>query len=105
VANDIAAFGGDTARVGVAGDDAGANFAAAVALVYRDSRPRLAAQFLIYPAIGLVGSCQSEIEKHQVSVEEQERNHYRGGARYVRGLLRQGRRFASRGQSTVACLS
>jgi len=62
VADNIAAFGGDPARIGVAGDSAGGNLAAAVALACHDNGPRLAGQFLIYPAIDLVGRYGSEIE-------------------------------------------
>jgi len=62
VANDIAAFGGDAARIGVAGDSAGGNLAAGVALAWHDNGPQLAGQFLIYPAIDLVGRYCSEIE-------------------------------------------
>ncbi len=48
-------FGGDVARVGVAGDSAGGNLAATTALACRDAGLRLAAQLLVYPATDLVG--------------------------------------------------
>ncbi|MFO1115580.1 MAG: alpha/beta hydrolase [Beijerinckiaceae bacterium] len=51
----IGEFGGDAARVGVAGDSAGGNLAATVALACRDSGLKLAAQLLVYPATDLVG--------------------------------------------------
>jgi acetyl esterase len=52
VAEHIADFGDDDARIVVAGDSAGGNFAAAVALACRDAGgPALAAQLLIYPAV------------------------------------------------------
>ena len=52
----IAEFGGDAARVGVAGDSAGGNLAAAVAIACRDAGIRLAAQLLVYPAIDVAGN-------------------------------------------------
>src|SRR3984957_16965013 len=45
----IAEFGGDAARVGVAGDSAGGNLAAATAIACRDAGIDLAAQLLVYP--------------------------------------------------------
>ncbi len=53
---DIAEFGGDSARVGVAGDSAGGNLAAAVAIACRDAGIKLAAQLLVYPATDVVGN-------------------------------------------------
>src|SRR3954462_5693690 len=52
----IAEFGGDSARVGVAGDSAGGNLAAAVAIACRDAGIDLAAQLLVYPATDVVGN-------------------------------------------------
>ncbi len=52
----IAEFGGDSKRVGVAGDSAGGNLAAAVAIACRDAGIKLAAQLLVYPAIDVVGN-------------------------------------------------
>ncbi|MEU8123028.1 alpha/beta hydrolase [Spirillospora sp. NPDC049024] len=49
VAGDPAAFGIDAGRLGVAGDSAGGNLAAAVALAARDAGVRLRAQLLVYP--------------------------------------------------------
>lgn len=51
VAAHIEQFGGDADRLAVAGDSAGGNLAAAVALAARDGGPRLAAQLLLYPGI------------------------------------------------------
>jgi acetyl esterase len=49
-ADQAAAIGGDPARIAVAGDSAGGNLAAAVALRARDAGgPRLAGQLLVYP--------------------------------------------------------
>jgi acetyl esterase len=52
----IAEFGGDATRVGVAGDSAGGNLAAASAIACRDAGIRLAAQLLVYPVTDVVGS-------------------------------------------------
>jgi acetyl esterase len=52
----IAEFGGDPARVGVAGDSAGGNLAATVAIACRDAGINLAAQLLAYPITDVAGS-------------------------------------------------
>lgn len=52
----IREFGGDAARVGVAGDSAGGNLAAASALACRDAGIRLAGQLLVYPVTDAVGN-------------------------------------------------
>ena len=52
----IAEFGGDAARVGVAGDSAGGNLAATVAIACRDAGIRLAAQLLVYPVTDVTGA-------------------------------------------------
>jgi acetyl esterase len=52
----IAEFGGDKARVGVAGDSAGGNLAAAVAIACRDAGIKLAAQLLVYPVTDVAGN-------------------------------------------------
>jgi acetyl esterase len=52
----IAEFGGDAARVGVAGDSAGGNLAAAVAIACRDAGIKLAAQLLVYPVTDVAGA-------------------------------------------------
>jgi acetyl esterase len=51
----IAAFGGDTKHLGVAGDSAGGNLAAAVAIACRDAGIKLAAQLLVYPVTDAAG--------------------------------------------------
>lgn len=51
----IAEFGGDSARVGVAGDSAGGNLAAAAAIACRDAGIGLAAQLLVYPVTDVAG--------------------------------------------------
>jgi acetyl esterase len=52
----IAEFGGDDKRVGVAGDSAGGNLAAASAIACRDAGIKLAAQLLVYPVTDVAGS-------------------------------------------------
>src|SRR3981081_4465839 len=52
----IAEFGGDSARVGVAGDSAGGNLAATVAIACRDAGITLAAQLLVYPVTDVAGN-------------------------------------------------
>jgi acetyl esterase len=52
----IAEFGGDAARIGVAGDSAGGNLAATTAIAARDAGIRLAAQFLAYPVTDVLGN-------------------------------------------------
>src|SRR3954470_13960593 len=52
----LAEFGGDAARVGVAGDSAGGNLAATIALACRDAGIKLAAQLLVYPVTEVVGN-------------------------------------------------
>jgi acetyl esterase len=51
----IATFGGDATHLGVAGDSAGGNLAAAVAIACRDSGIKLAAQLLVYPVADVAG--------------------------------------------------
>jgi acetyl esterase len=49
-------FGGDSKRVGLAGDSAGGNLAAAVAIACRDEGIALAGQLLVYPVIDAAGN-------------------------------------------------
>jgi acetyl esterase len=49
-------FGGDSTRVGVAGDSAGGNLAATVAIACRDAGFELAAQLLVYPVTDVTGA-------------------------------------------------
>lgn len=51
----VAEFGGDAKRLGVAGDSAGGNLAAATAIGCRDAGIKLAAQLLVYPVTDVVG--------------------------------------------------
>ena len=52
----ISEFGGDDTRVGVAGDSAGGNLAAAVAIACRDAGIKLSGQLLVYPVTDVVGN-------------------------------------------------
>ncbi len=52
----IAEFGGDRLRLGVAGDSAGGNLAAATAIACRDAGIHLAAQLLVYPVTDVAGN-------------------------------------------------
>lgn len=56
VARRIAEFGGDASRLGVAGDSAGGNLAAATAIACRDAGIKLAGQLLVYPATDVFGN-------------------------------------------------
>jgi len=56
IANRIGAFGGDAKRLGVTGDSAGGNLAAAVAIACRDAGIALAGQLLVYPVTDIVGN-------------------------------------------------
>jgi len=56
VAAGIAEFGGDGSRIGVAGDSAGGNLAATVAIACRDAGIALAAQLLAYPVTDVAGN-------------------------------------------------
>ena len=55
-------FGGDADRIGVAGDSAGGNLAAAVAIACRDAGIKLAAQLLVYPVTNVVGGFPDDAE-------------------------------------------
>jgi acetyl esterase len=52
----IVEFGGDSTRVGVAGDSAGGNLAATTAIACRDAGFELAAQLLVYPVTDVTGA-------------------------------------------------
>ena len=52
----ISEFGGDRLRLGVAGDSAGGNLAAAAAIACRDAGIGLAAQLLVYPITDVAGN-------------------------------------------------
>ena len=56
IAGRIGEFGGDANRLGVAGDSAGGNLAAASAIACRDAGIKLAAQLLVYPVTDAFGN-------------------------------------------------
>jgi acetyl esterase len=56
IAGRIGSFGGDAKRLGVGGDSAGGNLAAAVAIGCRDAGIVLAGQLLVYPVTDVVGN-------------------------------------------------
>jgi acetyl esterase len=58
----IGEFGGDSTRIGVAGDSAGGNLAATVAIACRDGGFELAAQLLVYPVTDVGGGYADERE-------------------------------------------
>jgi acetyl esterase len=58
----IAAFGDDDKRLGVAGDSAGGNLAATVAIACRDAGIKLSAQLLVYPVTDVYGNYADEGE-------------------------------------------
>jgi acetyl esterase len=58
----IGELGGDPRRLGVAGDSAGGNLAAAVALACRAGGPSLAGQLLVYPVVDAAGNFRSPAE-------------------------------------------
>ena len=62
VVDRIAEFGGDVSRIGVAGDSAGGNLAAATAIAARDADIKLAAQLLVYPVTDVLGNFADKAE-------------------------------------------
>jgi acetyl esterase len=58
-AGNISRLGGDARRLGVAGDSAGGQLAASVALACREGGPSLKAQLLVYPVTDAAGAYRS----------------------------------------------
>jgi len=61
-ARNIRRLGGDMHRLAVAGDSAGGQLAASVALACRDGGPLLKAQLLVYPVTDVAGAYKSTVE-------------------------------------------
>jgi acetyl esterase len=72
----IAEFGGDNARVGVAGDSAGGNLAATVAIACRDAGITLAAQLLVYPVTDVSGNFADATENARFPSREENAEGY-----------------------------
>ncbi len=64
VADHAASIGGDPGALAIAGDSAGGNLAAAVALRARDRGPALRLQVLVYPVVGASDDSTSGREFH-----------------------------------------
>jgi acetyl esterase len=64
-ARNIGRLGGDANRLAVAGDSAGGQLAASVALACRDGGPPLKAQLLVYPATDVSGAYKSPVENEK----------------------------------------
>ena len=70
-------YGGDKQAVGVAGDSAGANLAAATAIALRDDGVALAGQLLIYPVVDVAGLYSDvKIDSHYPSRVENRENYF-----------------------------
>jgi acetyl esterase len=63
----IVEFGGDSTRIGVAGDSAGGNLAATTAIACRDAGYELAAQLLVYPVTDVTGAYADATENARYS--------------------------------------
>ncbi len=72
----IGEFGGDAARLGVAGDSAGGNLAATVAIAARDAGIRLAGQLLVYPVTDVFGNYADAAENARFPSREENADGY-----------------------------
>lgn len=72
----IGEFGGDLSRLGVAGDSAGGNLAATVALACRDAGITLAAQLLVYPVTDVTGNFADAAENAKYPSREENAEGY-----------------------------
>lgn len=85
VAEHVASFGGDQARIAVGGDSAGGNLAAVVALIAkREGGPPIVFQLLIYPVVDSdleTGSYRENAEGYLLTKESMRWffGHYHGG--------------------------
>jgi acetyl esterase len=72
----IKRLGGDARRLAVAGDSAGGQLAASVALGCRDEGPDLKAQLLVYPATDAAGAYKSSVKNAKYPSREQNAEGY-----------------------------
>jgi acetyl esterase len=75
-ATNVAQLGGDTTRLAVAGESAGATLAASVAQVCREKGPRIVAQLLAYPPMDLVGNYRADGENSKYPSRIENANEY-----------------------------
>jgi acetyl esterase len=75
-ARNIKRLGGDARRLAVAGDSAGGQLAASVALGCRDEGPDLKAQLLVYPVTDAAGAYKSSVTNAKYPSREQNAEGY-----------------------------
>jgi acetyl esterase len=74
--HNINRLGGDARRLAVAGDSAGGQLAASVALGCRDEGPDLKAQLLVYPVTDAAGAYKSSVKNGKYPSREQNAEGY-----------------------------